>query len=64
MYKIWVRYQWRSANGIVWCDWYDLSPHTYTLEEGEKQIKEKYANTKRTDQITGLKHEYELRKIE
>ena len=65
MYKIRQRYQ-RIARGAekVWTDWFIWDMTNYTEEEGKAKIKELSSATKKMDQVSGLKHEFELVKID
>lgn len=64
MYKIKQRYQRWSRDGITWSEWYIWDQNVYDEAAGKEKIKENYAATKKMDQVSGLKHEFELVKVE
>lgn len=57
-YIIQCRYEWRSFNGVVWTDWFVSDSTRYSEDSIKVALKREKDNSKNTDKVTKLNHEY------
>jgi CRISPR/Cas system-associated protein Cas7 (RAMP superfamily) len=59
-YKIQCRYEYRSADGLKWTNWYDYIIGLYAEDEADRKLDE--LNEELKSSKTGQKTEYRIQK--